>query len=450
MRDPADPLRILQVSRGDMGNGAYNVAWGLFRGYRARGHISRLAVRVKRSTDRDVAIIPNEVPAGPWASVWNKAGDAFVSVEGKIPRGVGPLGRMVGKIGVPQHSLSDWQGIDDFDYPGSWRILDMWQDRPNVIQGHSLRGGFFDLRALPWLGSKATVVITLHDGWYLSGHCAHSLDCERWKTGCGRCPDLSLSPPVRRDSTDYNWERKREIYRKSQLYLATPSRWLMQKVEESILMEGAVDLQIIPNGVDLSVWRPGEKAMARSSLGLPPDAKILLFVSAQMRSSAYKDCATVRAAGLRLAEHLPGERVLVLMLGDTAPPERVGNAEFRFVPAEYDPAVVAAYYQAADVYVHAAHAETFPLALIEAMACGKPCVATSVGGIPEIIEDGKGGFLVPHGDAEMMADRVEELIADPAKLSRFEQGALDRARGFDLNRQVDQYLDWFARIAGSP
>lgn len=450
MTPPLNPLRILLVNGGDAGNGAFNAAWNLFKAYRDRGHVSRLAVGTKHRTDPDVRAIPGDSRARRWAVIWTAMGDALLSIESKIPRGVGPLGRLLGEMGHPGRLLNRWQGVDDYDYPGSWRILDLWPDRPDVVHCHTLFGGYFDLRALPWLSSQVPVVLTPHDAWYLSGHCAHSLSCERWKIGCGRCPDLTLLPAVQRDATAYNWQRKREIYRRSRLYVATPSRWLMEKVEESILMEAIVDLRVIPNGVDLTIFRPAKKEMVRRKLGLPVDAKILLFVAVFARSNTYKDYPTVRDAALRVAEHLRGEQVFVLTLGENAAPERIGNVEFRFVPPQYDSNTVASYYQAADVCVHAAHAETASIALMEAMACGKPSVATAVGGIPEIIEDGKTGYLVPYRDAETMAERVQGLLTDPTKLKRFEANAIEGAQKFDLNRQADAYLQWFAQIAGKP
>jgi|SRR3990170_1555280 len=450
MTSPPDPLRVLQVSRFDMGSSPSNVAWSLFNAYRDRGHISRLAVSAKRRMDPDVKAIPPDTRSGKWARVWTTVGDSLQAMESKIPRGVGPLGRRMSEMAHPEHALNRWQGIEDFDYPGSWRLLDLWPDRPDVVQCHSLHVGYFDLRALPWLSSQVPVVLTLHDAWHLSGHCAHSLTCERWKTGCGSCPDLTLYPAVRRDATAYNWQRKRDIYRKSRLYVAAPSKWLKNRVEESILMEGTVDLRVIPNGVDLAIFRPAEKEAARRRLGLPVDAKILLFVAMDVRSNTYKDYPTVRAAGLHVAEDLQGEQILVVMVGENAAPERVSNVEFRFVPPQYDPSVVASYYQAADVYVHAAHTETHPLSLMEAMACGRPVVATAVGGIPEVVEDGTTGYLVPYRDARTMADGVEELLADPTKRQRFEASAIKRAQSFDFNRQVDAYLHWFRQIAGRP
>src|SRR5262249_35811923 len=150
-------------------------------------------------------------------------------------------------------------GIEDFRYPGSRRLLQLTPQQPDLVHGHNLHGGYFDLRILPELSAQVPVVLTLHDAWLLSGHCSHSFDCERWKTGCGRCPDLTIYPAIRRDATASNGRRKRTIYQRSRLHVAAPCQWLMDKVNESILALGAVETRIIPNGVDRTTFHPAER-----------------------------------------------------------------------------------------------------------------------------------------------------------------------------------------------
>ena len=99
-------------------------------------------------------------------------------------------------------------------------------------------------------------------------------------------------------------------------------------------------------------------------------------------------------------------------LGEASPPERIGDVEIRFVPYLKDPRKVARYYQAADLYLHPARADTFPTTILEALACGIPVVATAVGGIPEQVMEGQTGFLVPVGDARALARRVIDLLGD--------------------------------------
>ncbi len=349
----------------------------------------------------------------------------------------------------PGHALDWWRGTEDFDYPGTWRLLDLPPERPQVLHCHNLHGSYFDLRALPWLSGQLPVVLTLHDPWLLSGHCGHSFDCERWKTGCGRCPDLTIYPAVRRDATASNWQRKRDIYSRSRLRIATPSRWLMRRVEQSILSAGMVDARVIPNGVDLDVFHPADREEARSQLGLPRDAQMLLFAANGIRSNIWKDYVTMRAAIAKVAARLSDEKILFVALGEEGPTEFIEGAEIRFVPYERDPRTVARFYQAADVYLHATRADNFPLTVLEALACGIPVVATEVGGIPEQVKDGQSGFLVPPADAASMATAVDALLSDDALRRRFSaQAARDAGERFDLNRQAEEYLKWYQEFLG--
>jgi glycosyltransferase involved in cell wall biosynthesis len=130
------------------------------------------------------------------------------------------------------------------------------------------------------------------------------------------------------------------------------------------------------------------------------------------------------------------------------------------VPYQKDPKRVAQYYQAADLYLHAAHADTFPTTILEALACGTPVVATAVGGIPEQIKSLSAnnatnghppheatGILVPPRDATAMAIAIEQLLADTSLLRQLgENAAVDARMRFGLEQQVDAYLNWYQEI----
>ena len=119
----------------------------------------------------------------------------------------------------------------------------------------------------------------------------------------------------------------------------------------------------------------------------------------------------------------------------------------KFIPYQEDPTVVAKFYQAADVYIHAARADTFPNTVLEALACGTPVVATAVGGIPEQVDDERTGFLTPPGDSNAMAERVLQLLEDGDLRNTFSRRAAEVARDqFGLNRQVRDYLTWYREI----
>ncbi len=376
-------LNILQVNTFDVCGGAEKIAWDLLHEYEARGHDSHLAVGRKGSSHPRVIPLPNDQAPRAWSRFWWRSHERLQPSYG---RWWGRrLCRLTHRLAAPMGALDAYRGLEDFHYPGTWRLLDVAGRRPDVIHAHNLHACYFDLRALPWLSEQVPLIVTLHDAWLLTGHCAHSLDCGRWQAGCGRCPGLTLYPAVRRDATARNWQRKRDIFARCRLHVATPCRWLMDLVDQSMLAPAIADARIIPYGVDLSVFHPGDAGAAREALNIPHDAHVLLFVASGLRANPWKDYRTLHAALGMLGERRHRRPLLLLALGESAPPEHIGSATVRYVPFESDPRRVAAYYQAADVYVHAARADTFPNTILEALACGLPVVATAVGGIPEQI-----------------------------------------------------------------
>jgi glycosyltransferase involved in cell wall biosynthesis len=459
-------LRILQVSTFDVGGGAAKVAWNLFHTYQAYGHSAWLAVGSQKTCTPQVLPIAHETYRDGWARLWTGIGSLLSPLRSRV-RGAGRVYNLLTYyIGQPRRWLEVWRGYEDFHFPASWHLLDLPPERPDIVHCHNLHGDYFDLGALPWLSQQVPVVLTLHDAWLLSGHCAHSFDCERWQTGCGQCPDLTISPAIRRDATAYNWRRKRDIYARSRLYVATPCQWLMRKVEQSILAPAIVEARVIPYGVDLSVFHPADRQATRVALSIAPDARVMLFTANGIRLNIWKDYQTMRAAVALLAKRCHGQDILFLALGEDAPAERIGRVEVRFVPYQQEPETVARYYQAADIYVHAARADTFPNTVLEALACGTPVVATAVGGIPEQVKglgvangamckttfglwdvDEATGVLVTPGDAQGIATAIEFLLSDDALRRQIGANAAQDARKrFDLERQAQAYLAWYQAI----
>ena len=458
-------LKILQVSTMDCRGGAAGVAWKLFQTYRNQGHHSWLAVGYKYSDDPDVLVIRNQERRNFWEASCQALDKQLEPFEERVPA----VWRMRAQLKFwanPWRKLQCSLGVEDFNYPGTQNLLELSPRSPDLIHCHNLHGRYFDLRILPWLSKKVPVIVHLHDAWLLSGHCAHSFECERWKIGCGQCPDLSIYPSIERDATAFNWRRKRDIFAKSRLYVTAPAQWLMDKVQQSILAPAIVQARVIPNGGDLSIFHPADRLHVRTLLGIARDAKMLLFTADRIRKNIYKDYATMRAAVAKVAQRMDRQEVVFIALGEEGPPEKIGSAEIRFVPYQNDRHAVARYFQSADLYVHAARAEVCPLTIIEALACGTPVVASGIGGIPEQVK-GLGlsqfslwnsglnrygmndatGILVPGGDAQAMALAIEQLLSDDSLRRRLgENAALDAAKRFDIQGQADGFLTWYQEI----
>jgi glycosyltransferase involved in cell wall biosynthesis len=224
----------------------------------------------------------------------------------------------------------------------------------------------------------------------------------------------------------------------------------MDKVNESMLDQSVIDRRVIPNGIDTSIFAPGDKLEARNRLDLPRDTRIVMIVANGIKQNTWKDYQTLRGAIDLIGHRQTIGRTLFAAVGERGSEERVGEATLRFFPYEADRNKLADYYRAADIYLHAARADTFPTTVIEALACGTPVVSTATGGIPEQVADGTTGFLVQPNDPGALASKVELLLQDPGKLDDLSVAAAKDAHlRFSEKRMVVEYLDWFEEILSS-
>jgi len=441
------PLRAVQISSSDVGGGAERIAADLHRGSLARGIESRLAVGFRFGSGPGTVEIANDAKRTVWAR----------AVLGLLPELPAPPARLsapsvvvrrgLKALAEPGRALRRAQGYEDFDYPGTASLPALGGSPADVLHLHSPHGGYFDLRCLPQLSTQLPTVVTLHDTWLTSGHCAYTLECERWRTGCGACPHLDTHPSVPRDRTAENWARKRDILRRSRLHVVGPSRWVLGKAADSILAAGAVEMRHIPNGVDQGVFAPADRRAAREQLGIA-DGPLMLVFSAATRGNLYKDEATIAAALPAIVARVAPRPVLFVSLGASADVAPAPGVEARMVPFLSDPRGVARYLQAADLVLHAARAENHPLAIIEAQSCGTPVVATDVGGIRETLADGQSGLLVPLSDPAALAEAASGLLLDDARRQAMGAAALEHATAhFGLDRMVDAYVALYHELA---
>ncbi len=440
---------ILQVGTADICGGAERVMMDLHAEYLRRGLDAWVAVGRRLSDDSRVLTIPNDAARSAWTRALSSASAQVAASPGRLRL---TIARGLLYLSDPARYTAVLSGLEDFDFPATAEILDLPHGRPDVLHLHNLHGSYFDIRALPALTAQMPTVLTLHDAWMLTGHCAHPFDCPRWQTGCGECPDREMYVSIRRDRSADNWRIKRDAIKRSTAGVATPSQWLMSMVRESGILSEKADARIIPNGVDTTIFAPGDKARARAELGLPLGREIVLFMAQGLGTNPFKDYRTLVDA-LPVITGARDAQVQFVALGgepssDAASP--AASTEVLHRPFMSDPAKIAHYLRAADVYVHAARAENLPLTIIEAMSCGTPVVASRVGGVPELVEDGTTGLLVSPGDPKILGDAVASLLADAARRESFSRAGVALVRqNFTLQRQADAYLAWYEELRES-
>jgi glycosyltransferase involved in cell wall biosynthesis len=199
-------------------------------------------------------------------------------------------------------------------------------------------------------------------------------------------------------------------------------------------------IRLIPAGVDVRTFRPVDRRLARSSLGLPHDALVVVYVG---RLLPRKDVRNVVRAMAILRRILSIPVTLMIVGGETAEPDpaatpeigeiqrlasELGIADSVMLTGKRSQGELATYYSAGDVAVTTPWYEPFGLTPLEAMACGVPVIGSAVGGIKYTIADGTTGLLVPPRDSHMLANRLRQLLTRRELRLRMGEAGLQRVQ----------------------
>jgi len=268
------------------------------------------------------------------------------------------------------------------------------------------------------LTSGKPVVWTMHDIWPATAVCHLTLECRQFETACHHCR-LLPGGGSSHDLAAQVWQRKKHMLDGQHITFVTCSEWLGHEARKSALVQGQV-VETIPNSIDTHLYRPGNQQQARQLLGLPEKGRIILFVS-QRATNPNKGMQYLIEASRLLSNNHPDwkEKVSIAILGGHAE-EIVNQLYFPTYSLGYvnDEHRIVNVYQAADVFVLPSLSENLPNTIMEAMACGVPCVGFRVGGIPEEIDHLDNGYVAEYRDASDLARGLYYVLeeADYAQL----------------------------------
>lgn len=341
--------------------------------------------------------------------------------------------------------LTDRVGLNDIHLLSSFDVTKLPDfQQADLIDLHCLHHEALSYMALPAITAGKPTVFTFHDMWPLTGHCHASMECERWKTGCGKCPHLDVAPAVRRDATALEWKLKQRAYESSRFTIVTPSKWLHDMVGQSML--AGHEVHHIPHGIDTGLYKPLDKAMCRHILGIPNDKKVLVF-GAESLARTLKGGDLLHAALSQLPESLKRETVL-LAFGhmQAAHLEGIGIESIRLGYLSNKKLKVMAL-SAADVFVNPTRAENFPLVVMESMACATAVVSFAVGGVPEMVRPGVTGLLAEPENPASLAKGIEEIFSDRAALEAMERRCREVVvEEYPLELYARRYHELYQRV----
>lgn len=290
----------------------------------------------------------------------------------------------------------------------------------DVIHLHWINQGLLSLNNIrSILLSGKPVVWTMHDIWPATAICHLTLGCRRFQNSCQQCKYLPGGGSAN-DLAARVWRRKQQLFEGQSLIMVACSRWLLDEAKRSALLNRQ-RIEAIPNPIDTSLFKKTDRVAAREALGLPTDKLLVLFVS-QRATNVNKGMGYLAEACRKLVEAHPAlkERVAVMILGGHAE-EVTSDLALPAYPLGYvsDPKRIVEVYNAADVFVLPSLSENLPNTIMEAMACGVPCLGFKVGGIPEMIEHKKTGYVAQYKSSDDLSAGLFWLLdeADRDELS---------------------------------
>lgn len=243
----------------------------------------------------------------------------------------------------------------------------------------------------------------MHDMFPITGGCHHSLGCDGYKTECKNCPLINGKC---KGLASKQLKSKLKHWQKYQNQsFVTPSNWLASCVRESALAQGH-EVRVIPNTINTELFKAlpfNTKVM----FGLDPSKKTILF-SVDLSGSVYKGSQYT----IDCLKKLDPDKYEGLIIGNM-PKGLQEQVHIKVIATGYlmDSLSLVLAYNACDTVLISSIAENYPNVILEAMACGKPCVGFDVGGIPDLIKDGETGQLASVKSVEELKDKLMSLFA---------------------------------------
>lgn len=404
-------MKVLHLNTSDIEGGAARSANRLHQGLQAIGVPSQMLVRAKFSADKAV--------------IAEKA--------------------VITKLGPP---LNSWPLQL---YPSRQRIMfsPQWlpdaiaptvaQLNPDVVNLHWVCNGYLKIETIAKFNKP--LVWTFHDMWAFTGGCHYSQECDRYTNSCGACPQLQSNKNW--DLSRFVWQRKAKAWKHLDLTIVTPSLWLAKCARASSLFKN-LRIEVIPYGLDTRSYKPVERQVARKLLNLPTDKQLVFCATSDRRKGFHLLCPALQA----LSKSGWQDRIELVVFGSSPSENQIDlGVKTHYLGKLSDDISLNLVYAAADVFVAPSIQDNLPNTVMEAIACGTPCVVFNIGGMPDMIEHQQNGYLAQPYKIEDLAQGITWVLENTERHQKLCDRAREKAeQEFTLELQARRYLSLFTEI----
>ena len=323
-------------------------------------------------------------------------------------------------------------------------IKQLRREKPDIIHLHNLHGNFINIPSLFKYIKKENVkpVITLHDCWFFTGKCFHFIECgcDKWKTICHDCPQKHQGiNSIFLDRSKSVFLEKKLLYDNiDNLSVVSCSKWMDKLAKKSPLFRNKTFYQIY-NGVDVSVFHPiniYDNSFYKNNI--PSNAFIIMCFASKLLHSKNMDIAKTFIERLKTDDFL-------IVVGCKKEHKEFLNTYPNIIPLPYitDRRIMAEIYNSSNVFVNLTLSDTLPTVNMESICCGTPVITYDSCGSPELIQEGRTGFVVNKFDLENLMNKIECIRN--RLLTKGECASIG-INTFDKNRQYQKYVDLYREI----
>lgn len=327
---------------------------------------------------------------------------------------------------------------------GYFNIINTWlyinklnKIKPDLIHIHNLCDNYINVSMLFNYINKHNIPViwTLHDAWAYTGRC-NGYTCDKWKQGCGNCPNLKAYPPsLFIDNSASIYHKRKKLYTSiKNLTIVTPSKWLADLAKYSFFKDK--DIKVINNGINLDIFKPIESNFKEENSIV--DKYLILGLAYD-----WKDPRKGLSDFIQLSKILPSN-YQILLVGTNDDIDKLLSDNIISVHKTHNQEELARLYTAADVFVSPTKADNFPTVNIEALACGTPVITYDAGGSKESLTE-KCGTYVNINDIESLQ---KEIIQTCENKTYKKEDCIKQSKNYNMYDKFNEYVELYKNILG--
>lgn len=418
-------MRILIINTSERIGGAAIAAGRLMESLKNNGIKAKMLVRDKQTDEISVVGLERS-----WLTVWRFVWERIVIWKANRFKKNNLFAVDIANTGTDITNLPEFKQAD-------------------IIHLHWVNQGMLSLANIrKILESGKPIVWTMHDMWPCTGICHHARECTHYQQECHHCPFL-YTGGSKKDLSTRVFRKKKDLYKTAPITFVACSRWLAQMAKSSALLTGHT-VASIPNPINTNLFKPRNKKEARTQCRLPEEGKLILFGSVKITDKRKGVDYLIESCRLLAEKHPELKTSLgVVVFGKQS--QHLTNLlpfpvyALDYVSNEHDLVNI---YNAVDLFVTPSLEENLPNTIMEAMACGVPCVGFNVGGIPEMIDHLHNGYVAQYKSSADFANGIYWALEESEYPVLSEQACRKVLSNYSESIVAKKYIEVYNKVTG--